>query len=73
MRRGCKNTKNLEFKLKQARFKNESIGKVNIRVCSINVIKKKWQVVRISEEKLGSHFSEIKDSMSQLKTILGDF
>ena len=72
MRRGSKNTKNLEFKLKQARFKNESIGKVNIHVCSINVIKK-WQVVRISEEQLGSHFSEIKDSMSQLKTILGDF
>ena len=72
MRKDNRNATSLEIKLKQARFKNKPISKKNTHKSGINVVKKRWKIVRISEEKLGSHFSEVKDSMSQLKTILGE-
>lgn len=73
MRKDNRNATNLDVKLKQARFKNKSIGKKDIHKSSIDDKKRRWKIVRISEEKLGGHFLEIKDSMSQLKTILGEF
>lgn len=72
MRKDNRNATSLEIKFKQARFKNKPISKKSTHKSGINVVKK-WKIVRISEEKLGSHFSEVKDSMSQLKTILGEF
>lgn len=73
MRKSNRITTNLEFKLKQARFRDKPVVKKNIHKSSIKVKKRRWKIVRISEEQLEGHFSEVKDSMSQLKTILGEF
>lgn len=73
MRKKNRNITSLEIKFKQARLKEKPIGKSEIHECKISVVKKRWKAVYISEDRLDNHFSEVKDSMSQLKTILGEF
>ena len=73
MRKKNKIAINLESKFKQIRFKEKSYEKKDIHKRNISVVRKRWKAIYISEERLDNHFSEVKVSMSQLKTILGDF